>query len=236
MAALDRLLFRKRNGLRGGKLLDIGAGGGEFVYLSKRSGYQSVGVEPNVGYSEFAESQYGVTVTTGDFRGVSDTYYIVTMFHVLEHLANPMQVFKALWALVDNGGYVFIEVPNIQARNASPHNIYFKAHIFYFSSTALIACASPYFEPIKIDDSSNLRVLFRRKRHESPINLPTKQEMAHTAERLQKKGWLEYLFIGGGIFKSLLKLRQLVQESQLRRKNAKEILDSLEMRYRPHTT
>ena len=236
MAALDRLLFLKRNGLRGGKLLDIGAGGGEFVYLSKRSGYQSVGVEPNVGYSEFAESQYGVTVTTGDFRGVSDTYYIVTMFHVLEHLANPMQVFKALWALVDNGGYVFIEVPNIQARNASPHNIYFKAHIFYFSSTALIACASPYFEPIKIDDSSNLRVLFRRKRHESPINLPTKQEMAHTAERLQKKGWLEYLFIGGGIFKSLLKLRQLVQESQLRRKNAKEILDSLEMRYRPHTT
>lgn len=69
MAGLDRLRFLKRNGLAGGKLLDIGAGGGEFVYLSKRSGYRSVGVEPNIGYSEFAKSQYGVQVTTGDFRG-----------------------------------------------------------------------------------------------------------------------------------------------------------------------
>lgn len=239
MAALDRLRFLKRNGLTGGKLLDIGAGGGEFVYLSKRSGYQSVGVEPNIGYAEFAKSQYGVDVTTGDFREVQGsqcTYHIITMFHVLEHLPNPAQAFRALWALVDKGGYVFVEVPNIHTANASPHNIYFKAHIFYFSSAALIACASPYFEPLKIDDSSNLRVLFKRKPQESPISLPAKEEMSYTAERLRKKGWLEYLFIGGGIFKSMLKLKQLVQESQLRHKNAKDIIYSIELRYRPHTT
>jgi 2-polyprenyl-3-methyl-5-hydroxy-6-metoxy-1,4-benzoquinol methylase len=236
MAALDRLRFLKRNGLTGGKLLDIGAGGGEFVYLSRRSGYQSVGLEPNIGYSEFAKNQYRVEVTTGDFRAVSDTYHIITMFHVLEHLPNPVQVFKALWALADKEGYVFIEVPNIHATNVSPHNIYFKAHIFYFSSAALIACASPYFEPLKIDDSLNLRVLFKRKPQESPISLPAKEEMSYTAERLRQKGWLEYLFIGGGIFKSILKLKQLVQESQLRHKNAQDILHSIELRYRPHTT
>ena len=126
-------------------------------------------------------------------------------------------------------------MPNIHATNASPHNIYFKAHIFYFSSAALIAFASPYFEPLKIDDSSNLRVLLKRKPQESPISLPTKEEMSYTAERLRKKGWLEYLFIGGGIFKSILKLKQLVQESQLRHKNAKDIIHSIELRYRPHT-
>ena len=131
MAALDRLRFLKRNGLRGGKLLDVGAGGGEFIYLSKRSGYQSVGVEPDIGYSEFARSQYGVDVRTGDVRKVNDTYHVITMFHVLEHLAKPTQAFKTLWALVDTGGYVFIEVPDIHAANASPHNTYFKAHVFY---------------------------------------------------------------------------------------------------------
>jgi SAM-dependent methyltransferase len=220
----------------GGKLLDIGAGGGEFVYLTKRSGYQSVGVEPNIGYSEFAKSQYGAEVTTGDFREVSDRYHIITMFHVLEHLPNPVQVFKTLWTLVDKGGYVFIEVPNIHATNASPHNIYFKAHIFYFSPAALIACAFPYFEPLTIDDSSNLRILFKRKQQESPLSLPTKEEVFYTAERLRRKGWLEYLFIGGGLFKSILKLKQLVQESQLRHKNAKDILYWIELRYRPHTT
>ncbi|THI84079.1 MAG: class I SAM-dependent methyltransferase [Nitrospira sp. CG24A] len=235
MAALDRLRFLKRNGLMGGKLLDVGAGGGEFIYLSKRSGYQSVGVEPNIGYSEFARSQYGVDVRTGDVRKVSDTYHVISMFHVLEHLAKPVQVFKTLWALVDAGGYVFIEVPNIHAANASPHNTYFKAHIFYFSSASLIACASPYFEPIKIDESANLRVLFKRKPQESPMSLPVREEIAHTTKRLLKKGWLEYLFIGGGIFKGILKLKRFAQEAHFRHKNAQTILHGIEMRYRPHT-
>ena len=86
LAAVDRVAFLERNGILGGTLLDIGAGGGEFVYMSKARGYDSIGVEPNIGYSDFAKARYGVEVVTGDFRQVMGTYQVITMFHVLEHL------------------------------------------------------------------------------------------------------------------------------------------------------
>lgn len=226
ITALARVQFLKENGIYGGKLLDIGAGGGEFVYMARARGYDAIGIEPNIGYTDYAKSEYGVEVITGGLSNIGETYDVITMFHVLEHLPN-LETFKVLWSLLNERGYLFLEVPNIEANDASPRNIFFKAHIFYFSMATLSACASRYFERLQADDSSNLQMLFKKKSRESPIALPTQADVAYTVRRLYQKGWFEYLIVGGGLLKGFSKLRQILQESKVKHKSGLDILQGI---------
>ena len=227
MTAVDRVNFLRANGVHDGKLLDVGAGGGEFVYISRAKGYDSIGIEPNIGYSEFARAQYGVEISTGELCDIGGHYQIITMFHALEHIPNPIATFKTLWSLLNEGGYLFIEVPNIETKDASPHNIFFKAHLFYFSQDTLAACASQYFEPLVIDSGSNLRILFKRKNQMTNISLPKRSNVLYTVRRLSRKGWVEYLFAGGGIFKLFFKLKNIIIESKAKNKSSREILNGI---------
>jgi 2-polyprenyl-3-methyl-5-hydroxy-6-metoxy-1,4-benzoquinol methylase len=227
MTAIDRVNFLKANGIQGGKLLDVGAGGGEFVYISRAKGYDAIGIEPNIGYSEFARAQYGVEIKTGEFCEITGRYQIITMFHALEHMPHPIETFAMLWSLLNEGGYLFIEVPNIETNEASPHNIFFKAHLFYFSQVTLAACASPYFEPLIIDGRANLRILFKRKHQKTNISLPKRDDVLYAIQRLRRKGWVEYLFAGGGIFKLFFKLKNIIIESKSKNKSSRDILNKI---------
>jgi len=162
--ALSRLKFLKKYGISSGKLLDIGAGGGEFVYLAQQMGFESYGVEPSIGYSEYAKREYGCNVTTGELDEITGMYDVVTIFHVLEHLPSPVEAFKKLYHLLNQNGMLLVEVPWIETMDASPKNIYFKAHIFYFSIDTIVACASPFFDVVEIDTTSNLKILFKAKK------------------------------------------------------------------------
>lgn len=225
-AAIERVNFLRSHGVHGGKLLDVGAGGGEFVYISKSKGYDSRGIEPNLGYSEFARTQYGVEIKTGELCEAGGAYDIITMFHVLEHMPN-FESLRMAWSMLNEGGYLFIEVPNIETNDASPHNIYFKAHLFYFNRATLSACASKDFAPLVIEERSNLRILFKRKSRQGHISLPKQDDVSHIALRLRQKGWFEYLLAGGGIYKPFLKLTQLIQEAKVKHRSNLDILNSI---------
>lgn len=226
--ALDRINFLKERNLFKGSLLDVGAGGGEFTYLSNSLGFISEGIEPNLGYSSFARNEYGINLQTGHLTDVNKNFDLITMFHALEHIPDPIKTFKKLYELLNKDGIVFIEVPNIETKDASPHNIYFKAHIHYFSSATLTSAASKYFEKIDEDVGSNLRILFRKKETiEDKIIFPSNKEVIQTAVRLQKKGWFEYLFNGGGYKKLPIRINQLLNESHLNYDSSIKLLDDM---------
>ena len=230
LAAIDRIKFLESHiELSNQTLLDIGAGGGEFVYIANKRGLDARGIEPNVGYSEFSKEQYGVEVKTAMLSDVKDASAdILTLFHVFEHMAKPHDVMKKLHASIKDNGYLFIEVPNILQADASPHNIYFKAHLFYYSRFTLSSLASPYFELIKVDDRGNLRMLFKKKSIPSDsFEFPTPENVAHARNRLSQKGWLEYLLIGGGILKPFSRIEKIIVESQVKKMSPKTILDNL---------
>ncbi len=225
--ALQRLQFLQQVNISKGRLLDIGAGGGEFVYLSSKQGFEAQGIEPNIGYSEYAEAEYCCRLETAELDQVQGRYDIITMFHVLEHLPSPVNVFERLHSLLNSQGVLFIEVPWIEAKDASPHNIFFKAHIFYFSVDTLIACASQYFDVIKIDTSSNLKILFRAKPVPSNLELPDSDSVKKLKEQLKNKGWLEYLFAGKGCLKFFKNILRNLEENKAKRLQPKEILDKM---------
>ena len=229
---LNRIVFLKNRGINSGKLLDVGAGGGEFTYLSSKLGFLSQGIEPNIGYSSYARKEYGITINTGQLSDVHKKFDVITMFHALEHIPNPVKTFGLLFDLLEKDGNLLIEVPNIETKDASPHNIYFKAHIHYFSTATLVCAASKYFETIDIDCDSNLRVLFKRKAEVGDLLLPTQDQINQTIKRLKKKGWLEYIFKGNGYKKLPLRFSKIFFEFQLGNKQGVEILNEIVKNYK----
>jgi len=180
-------------------MLDIGAGGGEVVFAANQSGIRACGIEPNEGYSAFARDAYGIKVKTAHLDELDhEQYSIVTMFHVLEHMPNPRKVFEKLHQLIEPDGFLVIEVPNIEQADASPANIFFKAHLYYYSSSTLISAASEAFEPVMTEDVGNLRVIFKRRACLTEARLPDATSVEKTRIRLRQKGWFEYLTEGGG--------------------------------------
>lgn len=211
-------------------LLDIGAGGGEFVYLASVNGFNATGIEPNKGYSEYAKKEYSVEIKTMMLDDVkSASADIVTLFHVFEHMANPKLVMSKIYNVITDGGHLFIEVPNILTKDTSPHNIYFKAHLFNYSRYTLISAASRYFDPICVKDDRNLRIIFKKKQR--PLNteiFPSIDDVQHTKTRLQQKGWIEYLISGGGILRPFSRIQQIYIEKKLNKTlKPQRLLDEL---------
>ena len=225
--AIDRIIFLQKNFITEGKLLDVGAGGGEFTYLCGLKGFESEGIEPNIGYSNFAQNEYSININTGQLSDVEGQFEVITMFHVLEHIPDPVHTFEKLWGLLTDNGYLFIEVPNIETNDASPHNIYFKAHIHYFSEATLISAASNCFEVIATESQSNLRVIFRKKSAYEKLVLPSKVQVDNTNKRLKQKGWLEYIFRGSGYQKLYYRVKSIIIEAMLSKQSGLDLLQKI---------
>lgn len=99
------------------RVLDVGAGYGFFVDLASKAGYNAWGMEPSVARHEFSRDNMAGTFVNAavdeafvaQHRGQWD---VVTTFHVLEHLRDPVSYLSLLLALVAPGGHLIVEVPN----------------------------------------------------------------------------------------------------------------------------
>src|SRR5262245_44637980 len=91
-AAREKLAWIRRYARSGGRLLDVGANLGFFVREAARE-FRATGIEPGAAVVEFARREHGVDLQAGSVYGVADhltgQFDIVTLFDVLEHLADP---------------------------------------------------------------------------------------------------------------------------------------------------
>src|SRR5881628_2006292 len=76
-------------------LLDVGCGSGTLMGLLQRRGFRPVGVDFSAEAARVAETENGVRVVVGslDRAGFPDeSFDVVTLFHVMEHVTNPRDV------------------------------------------------------------------------------------------------------------------------------------------------
>jgi SAM-dependent methyltransferase len=113
-----------------GSLLDIGAGSGDFVAVAVQNGFQAVGVEPTPRSCEFAEEKFGVKVYNGVLESCAELkgkkFDVITLFHVFEHVEQPHELLENLKLFLNDGGIIYIEVPNTQSLTAKLIDVYFR--------------------------------------------------------------------------------------------------------------
>ncbi len=100
------------------RLLDVGCADGKFLrYLSDHTDWEAVGVEPN---SEIANRgrQRGLNIidaTLEQARFSDNSFDIVTMSHVLEHVMDPLETLREVARILRPGGILDTEQPDLDA-------------------------------------------------------------------------------------------------------------------------
>lgn len=128
------------------RILDVGAGSGEFLFFAQSLGYDAAGVEPNVDYATFCRDALGLPVRTAsieDLNADASTYDFVRLNHVLEHLRDPVEALERIAARLSPGGVLYVEVPDVRAYagSKSKGGMFHYGHISNFSAWTLRAAA-----------------------------------------------------------------------------------------------
>lgn len=124
-----------------GRILDIGAGTGEFLSVAKNDGWQTIGVEP----SEKAKSiaiKKGISFVEQTSELENNSFDLISMWHVLEHVPDLHNQIRELKRLLKPTGTLIIAVPNFKSFDAKHYGNFWAAydvpiHFWHFSKTAI---------------------------------------------------------------------------------------------------
>lgn len=137
-----------------GTLLDIGCGDATFLRLARSHGWQTAGTE----LSPYAsQASPDLAIHRGEVweAGLpSGSFDVVTCWHVIEHVSDPLRLLLELFRLLRPHGRLFLATPNMQdylfriayvmTRGRWPP-LYEpderELHLYYFNSTTLRALA-----------------------------------------------------------------------------------------------
>lgn len=143
-----------------GTLLEIGSGAGFFLKAAARHSWNVLGLEVMKAGVEFSRSRLDVRVlptSVEEAELASESYDVVAMFEVIEHLSDPQGVLRRAFDLLRPGGCLAISTPNIESLSRwflgptwsvlSPAE-----HLYYFSESTLQAMlAAAGYEKVWFD-------------------------------------------------------------------------------------
>ncbi len=124
-----------------GRILDIGAGTGDFLLECKNQNWEILGIEPNdkaKGIAIGKGIKFGETVEKLE----SNSFDVITMWHVLEHVPDVEHQVAELKRLLKPSGTIIIAVPNFKSYDANHYKEFWAAydvprHLWHFSKSAI---------------------------------------------------------------------------------------------------
>ena len=127
----------------GREVLDVGCGLGQFVEVANKSGWKAEGLELSEGAVDFAR-RHGLAVRNLDFFSEEikpNSYDLVTLFEVIEHVPNPAEFVRRAEEVVRPGGLVYLTTPNFASIDrfllGKHWEIIHREHLTYFTSRTL---------------------------------------------------------------------------------------------------
>jgi SAM-dependent methyltransferase len=102
-----------KQGAPHGRSLDFGAGNGAFARAMAQAGFDSVGLEPfSLGAPETAPGLQLIRAPLAEVAPTLGRFDVITLWHVLEHLDEPVSVLRTLTTLLSDDGSIVVCVPN----------------------------------------------------------------------------------------------------------------------------
>lgn len=99
----------------GKKLLDVGAGNGEYLNVMRRLGWDVEGTETDPKAAEFARNQYQLKIHTGILSELSlpsESFDVITLNHVIEHVPDSESLLRECRRVLKKGGRLVLLTPN----------------------------------------------------------------------------------------------------------------------------
>ena len=129
----------------GRRLLDVGCYIGVFLEIAAKHGWDAWGVEPSQWAAEQAR-QLGLNVIGGTLEGANlpdESFDVVTLWDVIEHVADPIGEIRRIHRILKPGGLIVIHTMDINslfARVMGPRWPWLmEMHIYYFCQRTMAA-------------------------------------------------------------------------------------------------
>ncbi len=132
-------------------LMDYGCGTGEFLKTCKDAGIETTGIEPGEKAREFGINKYDLNILNPDkIKTIpSETFDIVTLWHVLEHIHQIEEFLNNLKRLLKKTGVAIIAVPNFISLDSKIYKENWAAfdvprHLYHFSPKDMVNLMDGY--------------------------------------------------------------------------------------------
>ena len=185
---------------RGARVLDVGCGAGEFVFLLRQRGIEAAGIEPGEEYAGFSREVLRIPIQTSTVERAevaSGSQDVITMFHMLEHVADPVATLTTVRGWLAPSGRLVLEVPNVNATVQAPRHRFHYAHLYSYSAATLVGLASRaglrLLDTRTTPDGGNITGTFARG-DGSAVIMPSATAVAETRAILaNSNAWVHYL-------------------------------------------
>ncbi|APY10984.1 methyltransferase [Seonamhaeicola sp. S2-3] len=125
-------------------LLDFGCGTGDFLQTAQKNSWLVTGIEPNEDARNIANKKTNNSVFNSEafFKLKENTFDVITLWHVLEHLPNLEEHVNILKKLLKPNGVLIIAVPNYKSYDAQFYKQFWAAfdvprHLWHFNKTSI---------------------------------------------------------------------------------------------------
>jgi 2-polyprenyl-3-methyl-5-hydroxy-6-metoxy-1,4-benzoquinol methylase len=135
----------------GASVLEIGCSAGSLLDHMQKSGYEVFGSEWNAEDAAYVRDIGGIPCEEGPIEEIfpGKRFTAIVALQVLEHQPDPIEFIRQLKARLIGGGYLYIEVPNVNNALLTAYGIeeykkffYTEPHITYWERETLAAMCS----------------------------------------------------------------------------------------------